>query len=597
MLAGLSILGISLVGAGAAAAGLNDRAGDPVVFTGKDVPRLVGTAPGKVVAFAWRGGWKQIPVQVDERKTVSVRDLYPTPAPRYVLPETSFDLAVYADPDTRTGADPKAWLDADDEIALMAQDAGSPVKPGKVRAPAGTAGAKGTVLTIADPLDGGKGYVYLFAARGSVDQSAGRSYVDYDFKPLYLSPGQSLADGYRYANSANPEDSTVTTDYYSTHSTDRWMDDEIRIKAGDASGVDILDREVAQATRTSCGRSELTFSGNWTEEDRGSDTDEGTFVAVKSGPIRAIRDYMGANSGPYTQRQHIYYQRREDSTTFLRVHPMLDLYTWTDYAAAATGMTYRDQANPDGVSVDGAPDTLDQPDSADFTDGKVFWQQLSGPQGSVSTIASAETDIPNANFGNYYLDNSSAPLTGNNRQCAGDGVSYGSSGFGILGPVTPNTDPRLPVHNDLTVNRVRYFGPPQDGGVATAAALADRVRLPLEVSSSAFRPKTQARLTIRPGTFSVRVGRATTVSLPLVVRNVGNATARGLRVCIRTRKGIRGSCRSGGSLKAGRKVRLRLPVGTRYKGSPVRALLIRLEARAKGAIPGLDRTVISLRRR
>jgi hypothetical protein len=494
VLAVLCVVGLGLSGAGGASASLGDRAGDPVVFSGRDVPRLLGTAPSKIVAFAWRGKWRQVPLQIDERRTVSVRDLYPTPAPRYVrAPDMTFELEVYADRKTRTGADPKAWLDVDDEIALMAQDTGSRVKSGKVRAPAGTAGNRASVVVAKDPRSGKRGHIYLFVAKRKFDQSAGRSYVNYDFKPLYLNPGQSLREGYRYANSPNPEDTTLSTAFYSTHSTDRWMDDEIRIKAGDATGVDILDREVAQATRTSCGRSELTFSGNWTAEDRGDDTDEGTFVAVKTGPIRAIRDYMGANSGPYTQRQHIYYQRREDVTTFLRVHPMLDLYTWTDYSAAAVGMTYRNQENQDGVPVDGSPDLLEQPDTSDFDSGKVFWEQLVGPQGSVSTVASVETTIPSPNFGSYHLDDAVLPLTGNRRQCAGDGVSYGASGFGILGPITPNTDPRLHVDpltqvNSLTVQRVRYFGSPQDGA-ATAAALADRVRLPPTVTSAKFVPR------------------------------------------------------------------------------------------------------------
>lgn len=493
----LCVAGFGLLASGSASAGLSNRAGDPVVFSGRDVPRMIGAAPSKIVAFAWRGKWRQIPLQIDERKTVSVRDLYPTPAPRYVrAPDTTFNLEVYADGRTRTGADPKAWLDVDDEIALMAQDTGFRVKSGKVGAPAGTVSNRASLVTARDPRTGSRGYIYLFMAKRRFDQSAGRSYVKYDFKPLYLSPGQSLREGYRYANSPNPEDTTLSTAFYSTHSTDRWMDDEIRIKAGGASGVDILDREVAQATRTSCGRSELTFSGSWTPEDRGDDTDEGTFVAVKSGPIRAIRDYMGANSGPYTQRQHIYYQRREDMTTFLRVHPMLDLYTWTDYSAAAAGMTYRNQENPAGVPVDGSPDVLEQPDTSDFGPGKVFWEQLVGPQGSVSTVASVRTTLPSPSFGSYYLDDTAVPLTGNRRQCAGDGVSYGASGFGILGPVTPNTDPRLHVDpltevNSLTVERVRYFGSPQDGA-ATATALADRVRLPLRVASAKFVPRKKA---------------------------------------------------------------------------------------------------------
>jgi hypothetical protein len=413
-------------------------------------------------------------------------------------------------------------------------------------------------VQVSDPVSGNRGAVYLYRTLGQVDQSAGRSYVNYDFRPLYLAPGQRLGDGYRYLNSPNPEDSTVSTDFYEIHATDRWMDDELRVRASGASGADILDREVAQATRTSCGRSELTFSGNWTAEDRGGDSDEGTFVTVKSGPVRAIRDYMGANSGPYTQRQHIYYEQREDTTTFLRVHPMLDLYTWTDWSSAAVGMTYRNKANPAGVTVDGSPDALAQPPTTDFTGGATFWESITGPQGSITTIASAETDIPNASFGSYYLDDSNAPLTGNRRQCAGDGLSYGASGFGILGPVTPNTDPRLPTFNRLTVKRVRYFSSPGEGATG-ASVFSDRVARPLEVTSGVFSPKRVPQLDVRIKPLKARITGTGRASVVVRVRNSGEAVARRVRVCVIPDDG-QGACRMRASLGAGRSMRPRVPV-------------------------------------
>ena len=579
--AGLLLL-TGAAAAGAASAAPLDRAGDPVVFKGSDVPGLLGSKPGRIVAFAWRSGWKQVPVQVDERVTIDVRDLYPTPSPPYVrVIDTGFPLEVYADPDTRTGADTNPGFDAGDEVALMAQDVGTTVASGKVKRPRGTTGPAAQV-TIEDPLSARTGAVYLFRAERGMDQSAGRSYVDYDFRPLYLQPGQKLRDGYRYLNSANPEDSTVSTAFYEIHSTDRWMDDEVRVRAAGADGTDILDREVAQATRRSCGRSELTFSGNWTTQSRGGDTDEGTFVTVKAGPIRAIRDYMGANSGPYTQRQHVYYERREDTTTFLRVHPMLDLYTWTDWAASASGMTYRNELNQDGVTVDGSPDTLAQPVSSDFSDGSTFWEMISGEQGSVATIASVETDIPDPNFGSYYLDDANAPLTGDRLQCAGDGLSYGASGFGILGPVTPNTDPRFLVFNSLTVKRSRYFASP-DTGVDQATRLADRVASPLEVSSAVFRPRAVPELsaTIRP--LRARMAGRDLVRVTVAVRNTGDAAARGVRVCVIPDDGS-GVCRVRKSLGAGRIARVTVPArlpGVR-PGAPVWAVL---RVSAKGAEP------------
>ncbi|MGA7436356.1 MAG: hypothetical protein WBW44_12180, partial [Solirubrobacterales bacterium] len=51
-----------------AATGLPDREADPVVLTGSQLPDLLGAVPGRIVAFSWDGSWKQVPVQVDERK-------------------------------------------------------------------------------------------------------------------------------------------------------------------------------------------------------------------------------------------------------------------------------------------------------------------------------------------------------------------------------------------------------------------------------------------------------------------------------------------------------------------------------------------------
>lgn len=462
-----------------------DRSGDPVVLEGGVVGPLIGSRPERLVAFSWKGGWRQVPVQVDERRMVDVKTLYPDPAPDYAFGD-GFPLEVYADGKTRTGADPDPRLDADDEIAFMARDTGRRVAPGNRRRPSGTFGPV-VQVTVKDPLDGSRGWLYLVRSKGKRTPAAGKTYVDLDFRLLELPPGQSIRDGYRYANSNNPEDTSVTTRLYSVHSTDRWMDDEIRLRAGGSSGVDILDREAAQATLTSCGRTELTFSGNW---NRGGDTDEGTFVAIKEGPVRVIRDYMGANSGPYTQRQHVYYEGREDNSIFLRVHPMLDLYAWTDFSAEAIGMVYRNLRNPVGVTVDGSPDDLEPVTTEDIVGGRYVWDQLVGPQGSVSTVYGVDTDIPDPNFGNYYLDDAALPLSGRRTQCNGDGVSYGASGFGILGPITPNTDPRLgsaqlPA-NFLTVKRVRYFGGP-DADAGMAAKRTAGVARPLEASAKPFR--------------------------------------------------------------------------------------------------------------
>ena len=53
------------------------RPEDPIVLKGSDTPRLIGAAPGKVLAFRYLNvRWDQIPVQVDERALIDLGTVY-----------------------------------------------------------------------------------------------------------------------------------------------------------------------------------------------------------------------------------------------------------------------------------------------------------------------------------------------------------------------------------------------------------------------------------------------------------------------------------------------------------------------------------------
>jgi hypothetical protein len=606
----MAVLGLAAVAsiglAGSASAAPLDRAGDPVVLKGSDLGDLLGIAPDDIVGFAWNGHWEQIPVQADERHTISARQLYPeTPSVGYIDPGDpylpSFDIEVYADPKTRSGADADAAFDADDEFAFMGGDAGSDA-PADVDPPSDVDGSSGVKVTVEDPVSGGNAAVYLFKKTGDLAPGAGKDYVDYDFKLTNLADGQTLKDDYGYIHSTNPEDSTVNTSNYALHSVDRWMEDGLRVKAGNSTAADILDRETAQAFLNQCGRSQYTFSGRWTEDtdpsNDGHTDDEGTYVAAIDGPVRAIRSYMGANSGPYTQREHVYYADQEVNTIFLRVHVMQDLYSWTDYSEAAIGMTYRDQNNMAGVPVDGTPDSLVPITTGDITAGNFAWQQLSGPQGTVSTVMGSETDIDDPDFGSYYLDDST-PTGAKEVQCRGDGKSIGASGFGILGmkgiPITPNTDPRNPNgFNNLKVQRTRYFGPPSDG-VAQAEDYAARVAKPLAASSSANpvtggpkpAPKPKAKLRVSFPGKKAKARRGKPYRVRVKVTNGGDLASGQVKVCVRSPK-LRGKgrCQNLKQVPAGDartvvvKVRVKARAGGRKLGMKVTAATRDGKARA-----------------
>jgi len=439
---------------GSSAASTLERDADPVVLTGAQLAALAGVPPDEIVAFRFDGTWQQIPVQVDERRTQSFGVLYGQ-APTLF---DGYSTLVYADAGTHSGADPNAAFDSDDELVFMARDAGGPT--GATAEPTGTIAGTGVELTITDPLDpGAAGYVYLFRGDGSLDPGAGAQYVDYDFNLLsgaYLST-------YNFADGPNPEDSTVVTPYYERHFGDRWLEDVLRIRAGASTQADILDRHKNLFSPGLCVRSEDTFNDA-----------EGAFIINKSGPVRALRSYIGANSGPLTQREHYFYERRQDVRTFLRVHAIPDIMDFYDYSPAASGMMYRNSLNPGGVTIDGMPDT---PASGAFT-----WEMVTGAQGTLITAGSIITTIPAFTYGSYYLDDMtpSTTLGSPEFQCTGDSAAYGASGLHVGAPI-PCTDPQPSVcatSYPFEGRRVMYFDAP-GGSVALAQERAAGANAPL----------------------------------------------------------------------------------------------------------------------
>jgi hypothetical protein len=443
-LALLAIAGVALGATGCTLA----RPEDPVVLTGTQVPALSSVAAGDVVAFRYLQGWSQVPVQVDERKSVNFQTVYNNAV------SANFTTTVYADPGTFTGADTNGNVDSDDEIAFMAKDVGIEA-PGDAGNPAGVVAGSGTKVRVRSTLGGDTkdGWIYLFRRSGNLDPGAGQNYVSYSFNLL----SGDYKTTYKLADGPNPENTTVSTPYYVDHFSDRWLNDQLKVKAGDATEVDIIDRAKATLGPGNCGRSEDTF-----------DDAEGAFVANKVGPVRAIRSYIGANSGPLTQREHVFYEQRQDIRTFLRVHAIPGPWDFFDYSSAASGMTYRNNLNTGGVTIDGVPDTP--------VDGQLTWESVDGAQGGLSMVHSTVTDITPFNPSSHYLDDST-PGGGAETQCTGDAQAFGESGP-WLNFNLPNTDPRSTPFKSLTSTRTIYFeAPGQANGAARAAQVGSAFQI------------------------------------------------------------------------------------------------------------------------
>jgi hypothetical protein len=425
-----------------------NRPADPVVLTGATVASLVGANPKTVVGFARTAtAWRQIPIQIDERTVLNFGRVYKsTPG--------NVNVLGYADKNTYAGADSNRKLDADDEIAFMARDAG--LAAGAASPPAATKAGTGVQVRITDPLvPGSESYVYLFRRKGGTLQpGAGRHYVQYSFNLL----SGNYKKTYKLQDGPNPENSLAVGAYYRHHFSDRWTSDSIQVTAPGSSGVDVLDRHKALFAPGNCTRSENTFNDQ-----------EGAFITNKVGPVRAIRSYIGANSGPNTQREHVFYDRREDIRTYLRVHAIPSIMDFMDYSGAASGMTYRNELNQGGVTIDGTPETP--------AAGAPTWEQVTGAPGSITTVAQLQTTFALSGLTSYYLDDSTPPVT----QCTGDAAAIGSSGLWVQGSI-PCTDPQLGCAHRLTGTRIMYFGPP-GATAAGATSLRNGVLQPLATSA------------------------------------------------------------------------------------------------------------------
>ncbi len=465
-----------------------DRADDPVVLTGADVPGLEGTSPQHIVGFSWDGSaWHQIPVQVDERDLVSPGQIYHLPPANYPHlygTSTPYKILVYTPPasttagytstPTYTPSDSNPNFDSNDELSFLAYDTGK-VADVSAGTPAGVDAATRQVVTATDPLNPDhNGTVYLFHSDTLTGGSAGTTGVDYTFSldsgaytTTYHMGTPSLSPNNSWA--FNPEHSTVVTPSYSQALSDRWLNDGLSITRSGADGTNLLDRSKAYVVGT-CGRTEDTFDG--------ADNGEGAFVANISGPVRAIRSYIGANSYKYTVATDIFYPNREDSTVELRGHAGLPGYGQSDdFATGLTGLTYTDPANS-ALPIDGNPDAFTPISS---TTGSTFppsWQLVQGAAGSLLTVRTLATDITGLSVYTVRTDQSSSS------PCTGDGAYWGESGVDITSPAhsVPVTDPTLTSTPKTFVStRVRIFQGPTFA--ATDAPTVDaQVKNPITVA-------------------------------------------------------------------------------------------------------------------
>jgi hypothetical protein len=400
---------------------------DPNVDSQDYAPQQ-GTPVDRLLGYRWdprSRRFKQIPFQVDEQfarylsnpasgfSFYSGEDKHTTYAyDREGFRYTQSDPGspCLARPDSPEAKDPVQGLDDNDELAFMATDAG-PAAPADARLPKGIESARRVTVTDPSNLQAGQSYVYVMKAREPGPRpafTAANGYVSYerDATADLFEKSESTYDGYGNAASGpycdeqgnvlgearrRPRDyAWVTSDRYRFRYDGRWLMTQIRISpdGGESYGPDVIDRWKARAFAQDPG-SETPCCGF--EEEDTNWGGSSTLLGERVGPVRAIRETWGADSGTNVIRRETFYRDEMRQKSWLRVHPIppLDgIYSQWDMGAGRMTRFYNPK-KPEGVPVDGRNDEVfgnlddpcneryDQNDTSDFDQGyRTFYETI-----------------------------------------------------------------------------------------------------------------------------------------------------------------------------------------------------------------------------
>ena len=382
---------------------------DPELDTSGQQPS--GTPTDRLLGYRWdadAGRFVQIPFQVDEVFTrylsnnasgfsfYSGEDQHTTYAYdregfRFTANEPGDPCGAVPAIDPASGSpqpggepttpDPVEGLDHNDELVFMASDTG-PAAPAGATLPKGI--REGRAVTVTDPLTGNQSYAYVMIAGAdgpAPAYDADDGYVQYrrDTGADTFEFSQSSYDGYGNAPKGpycdkegnlvtNPDGTpkigqrrpgdygTVNTDRYRFRYDGRWLMTDIRIADDDRDyGRDLVDRWKARAFQQDPS-SETPCCG-YEEEDTnwGGSTQ---LLGERWGPVRAMRETWGADSGTNVVRRETFYRDEVRQKNWLRVHviPPLDgIYAQWDFNAGVA-KTFYNPHHLEGIAIDGRND-------------------------------------------------------------------------------------------------------------------------------------------------------------------------------------------------------------------------------------------------
>ncbi len=391
-----------------------DRSRDPVVLKGSDIS-YTDADVNDLVGFKYNAvdsSWTQVHIQIDE---MHMQDYDVIKNGDCYAQGRNFTNLVYSDDGTYSGkdlADPN--FDDDDEFVFMARDLGDQDDGNGINnLPSGVQYVTKRELEIGDPLQGGAtlGWLYVFLCiPGSCPHEAGPALVNYNFNLLNAHGGASNSYKDAYKNHCeinmtstecneseimNPEDSWFHSPYYERHFAENWYSDQLKIKMGSSTQENFISIQEFQFVEGNCGRCTRTFMHGNTG-----------FIINKSGPVRAIRSWVGANSGTFTQREHFMYDQRDDQVTYLRVHPIPGAWDYMVYKEGVPLTYYNKYHQAQGISIDG------QDDGNVMNDTMSHWEFVTGATGTYlrainleHNFAGRPEDDADVYFRHWFYDN------------------------------------------------------------------------------------------------------------------------------------------------------------------------------------------------
>lgn len=409
------------------------RLQDPAVAVGSSLPGLLGAPLETLALYAWDGAsWRAVPFQVDEVTAAGV------------FTSTEDGL-----------------LDANDQLVFMGADAGQPSTCAQSLALTGGAAHARTALTVADPLSGQTGMLYVYR---NLPRSAVR-YVSVD------NPSQTITGAYNGSHvltlgGAEPTPFVGVAGIAVNGSAD--LIDRLKLRIGAQARVQPLCAPIFPLVPFNLDEESLTDFADPTAElpitgpVRAAGGDGALFGVL----VYGSRLDIAATIDPVLVEELAIAGGAPICAGSLRLTNLRLSLDQRDPAAGGVVTRYRDSQIAADVTIDGLPDAgLPAPTPwswATLRDGGAFG-------GLALTVP--QVNPGSGSVANYYVDNAGGGVTGDGTADTGDNRSFGDAGLRIVNSARTVIGFRL----------VGYVLPP--GAPAGGAAYAQTAAQPLTVTA------------------------------------------------------------------------------------------------------------------